>query len=319
MASRPGAWPAKKTAATGSKDLPATHAWPAPSRARAKGYDFLVVGAGIAGAVAARLLFEAGYRVRVVARGVGASHAPAAIVNPVRAKRGKPVPEAAEALEAATRLYRRYAPLHFRLVHLVEQTAVPRWQAALWESGLPHRWEKNALLLPTAFWLRPRRLLAGLLAGLPRERARVVLLEREGVWLEDGRFLPGPVIWAGGAEGAGVLPGGRLTAGSLLRVAEPGDGRIQGVFHAGGVIGGTYRPLGRYAEPTLTAGELAELKERATRLLGRPPTVLGAWSGVRFWRPMPLAELPGGFLFSGFGSTGFLRAPLLGQRLLARL
>ncbi len=279
----------------------------------------MVVGAGIAGAVAARLLFEAGYRVRVVARGAGASHAPAAIVNPVRAKRGKPVPEAAEALEAATRLYRRFVPLAYGLVHLVEEAAVPRWQAGLLESGLPHRWEKNALFLPTAFWLRPRRLLAGLLSGIPRERARVVFLEREGIWLEDGRFLPGPVIWAGGAEGAGVLPGGSLTAGSLLRVAEPGDGRIRGVFHAGGVIGGTYRPLERYAEPTLTAGELSELRERAARLLGRPPTVLGAWSGVRFRRPEPLAELPGGLLFSGFGSTGFLLAPLWGRRLLARL
>ncbi len=316
MASGPGGWPGKRAAATGSSPV----LLPAPAgRTAPKGADFLVVGAGIAGAVAARALAEAGLRVTVIARGTGASHAPVAVVNPVRAKRGRPVPEAGAALEAAARLYRRYVPLRFGLTHRVPPEARPGWRARLAESGLPHRWRGGALLLPTAFWLRPRRLLAGLLAGLPRVRARVVFLEPGGVWLDDGRFLAGAVVWAGGAEGAGVLPGGRLTAGSLLLVAEPGDGRIAGVFHAGGAVGGSYRPLVRFSEPTPTAGELAELRAAARALMGRPPTVLGAWSAVRYRRAVPLEEIPGGFLFSGFGSTGFLMAPLWARRLLARI
>ncbi len=301
MASRAAVWPERKATATGSNP------------------DFLVVGAGIAGAVAARTLAEAGRRVLVVARGTGASHAPVAIVNPVRAKRGKPVPEAEQALRAAARLYARFAPLAFGLVHEVPEGALSRWRENLKNSGLRHRWRGRRLVLPEAFWLRPRRLLPALLAGLPRIRARVVFLERDGIWLEDGRFLPGPVIWAGGAEGAGAFPGGSYTAGSLLLVAERGAGRIRGVFHAGEAVGGSYRPSERFAEPVATAGELGELRAKATALLGRPPTVLGAWSGVRYRRPEPLAEIEGGFLFSGFGSTGFLQAPLWARRLLARL
>jgi len=128
------------------------------------------------------------------------------------------------------------------------------------------------------------------------------------------------VIWAAGAEGAGVLEERpTLTAGSLLLVAEPGDGGIQEVFHAGGTVGGTYRPLERFSEPTATAGELGELMEKAARLSGRPPTPLGVFSGVRYRRNPPFGEAPFGLYFSGFGSTALLLAPLFARRLLERL
>ncbi len=279
--------------------------------------DFLVVGAGIAGAVAARTLAEAGRRVLVVAAGTGASHAPAAVVNPVRAKRGKPVPEAARALEAAARFYGRFTRLHFGLYHRVPEAVRPRFERGLEDSGLEYRWQGERLSLPGAFWLRPRPLIAALLAGIPRIKDRVLFPEPGGLWLASGRYLKGTVIWAAGAEGAGFVEADpTLTAGSLLLVAEPGDGAIQEVFHAGGAVGGSYRPLERYVEPTPTAGELAELREKAARLLGRPPTPLGVFSGVRYRRSEPLAEASFGFFFTGFGSTAFLRAPMLARRLL---
>ena len=282
--------------------------------------DFVVVGAGIAGAVIARLLVEAGRRVTVVAGGGGASHAPAAVVNPVRAKRGKPVPDAALALAEARDLYRRFTRLHLGLYHRVPEEARERWERNLRGSGLGYRWQGARLLLPEAFWLRPRPLLRALLSGIPLLRDRVLLPEPGGVWLASGRFLRGTVVWAAGAEGAGVLEERpALTAGSLLLVAEPGDGGIREVFHAGGVVGGTYRPLERFAEPVPTAGELEELLQKAARLAGRPPTPLGVFSGVRYRRSPPFGEAPFGLYFSGFGSTALLFAPLFARRLLGVL
>jgi len=281
--------------------------------------DFLVVGAGIAGAVAARALAEAGRRVLVIAAGTGASHAPAAVVNPVRAKRGKPVPEAARALETAARFYGRFTRLRFGLYHRVPD-AGPRFERGLLDSGLLYRWEDDRLILPGAFWLRPRPLIAALLAGIPRIQDRVLFPEPGGLWLASGRYLKGTVIWAAGAEGASLVEAApALSAGNLLLVAEPGDGAIREVFHAGGAVGGSYRPLDRFEAPTATHGELAELVDKAARLLGRPPTPLGVFSGVRYRRSEPLAEAPFGFLFTGFGSTAFLRAPLFARRLLEQL
>jgi len=278
--------------------------------------DLWVVGAGVAGAVAARVLADAGVRVAVVAAGIGASHAPVAILNPVRAKRGKPVPEAARALKAARALYSRFDRLFFGLYHRVPERALPKWQENLRGSGLRYRFEKDRLVLPEAFWVRPRRLLPALLAGIPIVRDRVIAWEKDRLILASGRELKGPAVWAAGAEGAALLdPAPTLTAGSLLLVAEPGDGGIQGAFFAGGVLGGSYRSLARYQAWTPTLGEVEELLEKGRGLLGRTPTPLGAFGGVRYRHQEPLREVPGGMIFSGFGSTGFLMAPLFAKKL----
>ncbi len=290
------------------------------ANATASSTDFLVVGAGVAGAVAARRLVERGYRVRVIDSGPGASHAPAAVVNPVRAKRGKPVPDAARKLSEAFHLYRRFTRIEPGLVHLVPPEERPRWERALKGSGLEYRWVDGRLLLPGAFWLRPRRLLAALLAGIPRVRDRVVLPEAGGVWLSSGRFLKGTVIWAGGAEGARALdPAPALVAGSLLLIAEVGRGTIHRIFHAGTAVGGSYRPIPRFCHPAPTNAEISELIRGATRLLGHPPTAIGVWSGVRYRRPDPVGEAPWGLFFTGFGSTGLLNAPLASLELLRLL
>ena len=282
--------------------------------------DFVVVGAGVAGAVAARRLLSAGYRVAVVASGEGASHAPVAIVNPVRAKRAKPVPRAREALAEAARFYQSFGRLHFGLYHLLDEEKRERLAKTLPESGLEYHFEENRLFLPEAFWLWPRPLLAALLAGIPLYKDRVVSWEKDRAYLASGRELKGTLVFAGGAEGAGMLESApSLSAGSLLLVAEPGDGGIAEVFHAGGAIGGSYRPLKRYQAWTLTQGELEELSQKARALLGRPPTLLGSYSGVRYRHESPLREERGAIVLAGLGSTGFLMAPLLTRELLARL
>jgi glycine/D-amino acid oxidase-like deaminating enzyme len=47
--------------------------------------------------------------------------------------------------------------------------------------------------------------------------------------------------------------------------------------------------------------------------------VAGVWRGVRFRRASPLSPIPGGYALTGFGSTGFLLAPLWARRLVQAL
>jgi len=146
----------------------------------------------------------------------------------------------------------------------------------------------------------------------------VVAWKKGVLQLASGRELKGPAVWAAGAEGAALVdPAPMLTAGSLLLVAEPGDGGIRGAFFAGGVLGGSYRSLRRYQAWTPTLGEVEELLEKGRGLLGKAPTPLGAFGGVRYRHHEPLREVPGGVIFSGFGSTGFLMAPLYAEKLKA--
>lgn len=299
MNSLSGVLPKKKTAATASPD-----------------HDFVVVGAGIAGAAVARTLVDLGLRVLVVSAGKGASHAPVAILNPVRAQRGKAIPDAAETLAVARSLYGRFARLHFGLEHVVPPEAVPKWQANLKDAGIETVWRGHRLFLPQAFWMHPRTLIPALLRNIPRIHDRVVAWFQEGLWLQSGRFLKGPVIWAAGAEGTEVTGlEGRLVAGTLLLTKEPGHGVIQGVFYVGGALGGTHRPVPRFLAHTPTHDEIEELRTRARAILGYPPTPIGAFTGVRYLKDQVLREVPGGFLFTGFGSTGHLRAPIWARRL----
>ncbi|WP_337845931.1 FAD-dependent oxidoreductase, partial [Thermus sp.] len=87
------------------------------------------------------------------------------------------------------------------------------------------------------------------------------------------------------------------------------------VFLAGPALGGSYLDLPGYAHPPPGEGEVDWLLRGAEALLGYRPQVAGAWRGVRFRRSHPLTPIPGGYALTGFGSTGFLLAPLWARRL----
>lgn len=281
--------------------------------------DFVVVGAGVAGSVLARMLKDRGARVLLVDGGLGASHAPAAVVNPIRAKRGKAVPEAKAKLALARGFYGRFFPLNPGLTLVPPEGKKTRFLEAAREAGLKVREASGAIFLPEAFWLRPRPLLFAMTADIPRIRARAVHLEQGRVFLADGRALQGEVFFAGGAEGAGLGEvAGSLAAGSLLLIAEKTPATVAGVFLAGSAVGGTYRPLARYEAWTPTRGELEELSAKAAAVLGPRPTPVGAYAGVRLRAPARFFPRAYGHYFGGFGSTGFLEAPYEVARFLGR-
>jgi glycine/D-amino acid oxidase-like deaminating enzyme len=64
---------------------------------------------------------------------------------------------------------------------------------------------------------------------------------------------------------------------------------------------------------------VAWLLQGAESLLGYRPRVAGVWRGMRFRRASPLSPIPGGYALTGFGSTGFLLAPLWARRLVQAL
>ena len=75
--------------------------------------EVVVLGAGVAGLTLARLLWERGRKVLVVAEALGeASRPPVALVNPLRGRRFTLAEEGERALAAALAFYGRFVPLH---------------------------------------------------------------------------------------------------------------------------------------------------------------------------------------------------------------
>ncbi len=278
----------------------------------------LVLGAGIAGLSLARMLRARGRRVLVVAERLGdASRVPIALVNPVRGRRGVVVPEGPEALEVARAFYAPFAEMRSGLLRPVPEGERGRWAARLEEAGLPHEWQREGVFLPTAFWLEPRLLLKRMAEGLEITFGRVVAWDGR-VYLEDGRrYAPEVLIYAAGAKGAGLFGlGGRFVAGLELLLQDWVEPALSHrVFLAGNALGGSYLNLEAYGEPPPTQGEVEWLLSGAEALLGRRPKVVSAWRGVRFRLFEPLTAIPGGYALTGFGSTGFLLAPLWAKRL----
>lgn len=287
--------------------------------------EIVVVGAGIAGLCAARVLHEAGKEVLVVARELGeASRVPDALLNPVRGKRGTVAPEAEEALEALWNFYPRYTPVRQGILRPVPQADRGEWKAKLEGRRIPHLWLDEGLYLENAGWLETTPLLHRLAEGLNILRAGVERLEAGTVWLEDGRRLAGKVlVYAGGASGAHLVGlGGRFTPGSVLVTKEHfKQARSYGVYVAGHSLGGSYLPhRNRYSPHQTQPLEVEWLLSEAQKLLGYRPAFSSSWAGVRYRLDRHyLKEIPGGLALTGLGSAAYFYAPLYAQRLLKRL
>ncbi|MDX2007497.1 MAG: FAD-dependent oxidoreductase [Meiothermus sp.] len=296
----------------------------------------VVVGAGVSGLVAARVLAEAGLDVRVVSPTLGeASRVPVALLNPVRGKRGSVAPEAAEALAALWNFYPRFAPLHAGILRPVPRADWPEWKRKLAESPVPHRWTDEGLLLETGGWLETAPLLERLAEGLEVIPAGVVRAEGSRLLIsrgaparpgtpEDSEVLDADrVVFAAGAGGAHLLGlGGRFTAGSVLGLEQHfPQARSYGVYVAGQTLGGSYLPHTETYRPHRTLPHEAEwLLGQAERLLGFRPLATSSWAGVRYRLDRNyLRPVPGGFALTGFGSAGFFYAPLFARRLLEAL
>lgn len=111
--------------------------------------EVVVLGAGVAGLTLARLLWERGRKVLVVAEALGeASRPPVALVNPLRGRRFTLAEEGERALAAALAFYGRFVPLHLGVFRPVPEEDRPKVAGRL--SRLKHRWEKEG-----CFWRRP--------------------------------------------------------------------------------------------------------------------------------------------------------------------
>ena len=287
--------------------------------------EIVVIGAGIAGLCAARVLHEAGKEVLVVARELGqASRVPDALLNPVRGRRGTVAPEAEEALAALWDFYPSFVPVRRGILRPVPESDRPVWREKLQGRQVPHQWLEEGLYLETAGWLETTPLLHRLAEGLNIVYAEVKRLEPGVVWLEDGRRLASKVlVYAGGASGAHLVGlGGRFTPGSVLVTQEHfKQARSYGVYVAGHSLGGSYLPhQDRYSPHQTQSHEIDWLLGEAQKLLGYRPAFTSTWAGVRYRLDRDyLKEIPGGFALTGFGSAAYFYAPLYAQRLLKRL
>lgn len=283
----------------------------------------VILGAGVAGLALARLLWERGLRVLVVAEDLGeASRTPGALVNPLRGKRFTLAEEGEEALERALAFYTRFAELHLGVFRPVPEAE--RSKVAERLSGLRHRFEAGGVVLEEAFWLEPKPLLARLAQGLPLLRGRVRAWAPPFLELEGGVRVRGEVlVYAGGGRGAHLLGlKGRHIPGLVLALRERFPRAVSyRVYLAGSALGGSYLPGEEaYRLPPPTEGEVEWLLAGAEALVGFRPRVVSCWRGTRFRLPGPhLFPVEGGFALTGFGSTGFLHAPLLAERLASRL
>jgi len=243
---------------------------------------------------------------------------PVALVNPLRGRRFTLAEEGERALEAALGFYSRFVPLHLGVFRPVPEEDRPKVAERL--ARLKHRWEGGGVVLEEAFWLEPRPLLARLAQGLPVLRGRVLAWEAPWLVLEGGGRVRGEVlVYAGGGRGAHLLAlGGRHIPGLVLTLLDYFPRAISyRVYLAGRALGGSYLPGEEgYRLPPPTEGEVDWLLRGAEALLGYRPRVASAWRGVRFrLGALSLFPVEGGWALTGLGSTGFLHAPLLAQRL----
>ena len=104
--------------------------------------EVVVLGAGVAGLTLARLLWERGRKVLVVAEALGeASRPPVALVNPLRGRRFTLAEEGERALAAALAFYGRFVPLHLGVFRPVPEEDRPK--VAGMEIALFNRYQRR--------------------------------------------------------------------------------------------------------------------------------------------------------------------------------
>jgi glycine/D-amino acid oxidase-like deaminating enzyme len=287
--------------------------------------EIVILGAGIAGLTAARVLHDAGHEVLVIAERLGeSSTVPVALLNPVRGKRGSVAPEAETALAALWAFYPRFTQIHRGILRPVPEKDRAEWKEKLSKHDLPHRWTGEGLYLENAGWLETGALLSALARGLNIQYAQIAFLSGTTLYTGDGKGISGKrIVYAGGASGAHLVGlGGRFTPGSVLMTRERFEAaKSYGVYVAGNSLGGSYLPhTSAYSPHQTQASEAEWLLSGAEQLLGRRPEMVSSWAGVRYRLDKNyLKEIEGGWALTGFGSAAFFYAPLYAKRLLERL
>jgi glycerol-3-phosphate dehydrogenase subunit B len=207
-------------------------------------YDTVVIGAGLAGLTAALRLAEAGQRVAVLAKGVGATHLSPATIDVLGYDDGA-IASPAEALPGFAAAHRGH-PYSRVSVDLL-RASLAWFQDRLEGHGYRGGLDEN-LLVPTAIGAaKPTALVPGTMAAADlRGGGRFVFVGLRG--LKD--FYP--ALLAGNVARA-QLPGGRTVAGRAIELAPPlGIQRDLG-------------PLGfarRFEDAGFRAAVVAELRSR---------------------------------------------------------
>ena len=179
-------------------------------------YDTVVIGAGLAGLTAALRLTEAGQRVLVVAKGVGATHLAPATIDVLGYVHG-PVESPARALPA---FVAENAQHPYRNVPIEQLRASLDWfKARLGDHGYRGDLEEN-ILLPTAVGVaKPTALVPETMAaGDLRAGGRFVFVGFRGLKDFHPAYLAENLARAS-------LPTGTSVAARALELAPPVDGR----------------------------------------------------------------------------------------------
>jgi tRNA 5-methylaminomethyl-2-thiouridine biosynthesis bifunctional protein len=247
---RPG-YGAKRQRLEGRLERPPARLRTWTGRPAASAGSVAVIGAGVAGAAAARALLREGRAVTVVAPAApGASGNPAALVTP-RLERGVTPSSrlSAQAFRRAAAIYAAEAP-EAVLRRGVRRLGEPQVLAAIGASPLYAAGELaleppplGGLLVREALVIEPRLLLAAWLAGADRVTAEVVRLERrDGTW----RLLDGAGVIVVEAE-AVVLAGGY---GSRRLRRDLPLGAVRGQLSWAPGLDGPAATWGGYCAPT---------------------------------------------------------------------
>jgi glycerol-3-phosphate dehydrogenase subunit B len=276
-----------------------TDARPRLARAGAAGYDTVVIGAGLAGLTAAARLAEAGERVAVLAKGVGATHLAPATIDVLGYVDG-PVDSPAQALPEFTTAN----PEHpYRLLSVELLRASLDWfLARMGDHGYRGSLDEN-FLVPTAVGVaKPTALLPETMAaGDLRKGGRFVFVGLRG--LKD--FFP---AYLADNLARASLPGGASVTTRVVELAPPlGDARDvsaagfarrfeQAEFRESVVV-----ELERRLMPgeivgfpaVLGLGRAREVWQELERRLGRPvfevPTLPPSVQGLRLFETMTTA------------------------------
>ena len=245
------------------------------------GYDTVVIGAGLAGLTAALRLAEAGQRVAILAKGVGATHLAPPTIDVLGYANG-PVDSPAQALPefAAANPEHPYRQLSIELV----RASLDWFKARLGDHGYRGGLDEN-FFVPTALGVaKPTALLPETMAaGDLREGGRFVFVGLRG--LKD--FFP---AYLADNVAQTPLPGRASVTTRVVELAPP-LGEARDVSSAGFAR--------RFEQPAFRESVLTELRRNLVpgEIVGFP-AVLGIGGAQEVWRELetrlghPVFEVP---------------------------